>query len=315
MVDNLTAARAQLKSWIRHWKYHKGGRPDRTTADGYWKATGGDIIVRSNGQEVGRKKVLVYYERKSDNNNKGTKTNWIMHEFTIHQMKDVACSSRNAIPDDKTLDKCICRIYYRTSKSSENIEQETQRNMIPVQETHVPGANLAAASSYHYHNHVPALDQLSLHGAYLPDQQGRIYDQYQLVHEPLTYMHGEVAIKSNILPSPQPLANIPGDQCNVTQPETGTQSNDQYRHRDYGDDLDFTIPYFSPLFGFLSPLDDNIMDSLLADSSNAQLESSPIPPGQSITQTHCVVRGLGTNNFAASTEDFYLPSPPIEWCE
>ncbi|XP_022847516.1 NAC domain-containing protein 72-like [Olea europaea var. sylvestris] len=69
------------------------------------KATGGDIIVQSKGQEVGRKKVLVYYERKSDNSNKGTKTNWIMHEFTSHQMKDVACSSTNAIPDDKMLNK------------------------------------------------------------------------------------------------------------------------------------------------------------------------------------------------------------------
>ncbi|XP_022873980.1 NAC domain-containing protein 55-like [Olea europaea var. sylvestris] len=202
-------------------KYHKGGRPDRTAADGYWKATGGDIIVRSNGQEVGRKKVLVYYERKSDNNNKGTKTNWIIHEFTIHQMKDVACSSTNAIPDDKTM-----------------VFKKNKNNLKPIKQF----TNLAATSSYH--NHVPALDQLSLHGANLPDQHRSIYDQYQLVHEPVTYMHGEVSIQSNILPSRQPLANIPGDQCNVTQPETETdmQSNDLYRHGDYGDDLDFTTP-------------------------------------------------------------------------
>ncbi|XP_022858969.1 NAC domain-containing protein 21/22-like isoform X2 [Olea europaea var. sylvestris] len=318
-------------------KYHKGCRPDRTAADGYWKATGGDIIVQSKGQEVGRKKVLVYYEKKSDNNNKGTKTNWIMHEFTIHQMKDVACSSTNAIPDDKTLDKCVCRIYYRTSKSSKNVEQDTQRNMIPIQETDVPDANLAAA--LFYHNPAPAFDQSSLYGAYLPDPQASINDQYQLVHEPVTYTHGEMAmqLQSNILQSPQPFAHIPGDQYYPSiPPETGIQNNDQYNplippetsiqsndqyqpithiNGDYGDLLDITTPYFSSLFGFLQPLDDNIMDSLLGDLSNAQLESSPIPPGQSITQTHGVVGGSSTSNFAASTEDFYLSSPPIEWRE
>ncbi|CAA2985045.1 NAC domain-containing 72-like [Olea europaea subsp. europaea] len=320
-------------------KYHKGSRPDRTAADGYWKATGGDIIVQSKGQEVGRKKVLVYYERKSDNNNKGTKTNWIMHKFTIHKMKDVACSSTNAIPDDKTLDKCVCRIYYRTSKSCKNVEQETQRNMILIQETDVPDANLEAASFYHHHNPALAFDQSSLHGAYLPDPQASINDQYQLVHEPVTYTHGEVAmqLQSNILQSPQPLAHIPGDQYYPSiPPETGIQSNDKYNplippetsvqstdqyqpithiNGDYGDFLDITTPYFSSLFGFLQPLDDNIMDPLLGDSSNAQLESLPIPLGQSITQTHGVVGGSGASNFAASTEDFYLPSPPIEWPE
>ncbi|CAA3021133.1 NAC domain-containing 72-like [Olea europaea subsp. europaea] len=313
----------ELLHYLNLRKYHKGDRPDRTAADGYWKATGGDIIVRSNGQEVGRKKVLVYCERKPDNNNKGTKTNWIMHEFTIHQMKDVAYSSRNAIPDNKTLDKCICRMYYRTSKSSKNVEQDTRRNMIPIQETDVPDANLAAASFYYHHNPAPAFDHSSLHGAYLPDPQASINDQYQLFHEPVTYTHGEVAmqLQSNILQSPQPFAHIPGDQYYPSiPPETGIQSNDQYNalippetsiqsndqyqpithvNGDYGDFLDIMTPYFSSVFGFLQPLDDKIMDSLFADSSNAQLEFSPIQPGQSITKTHGVVGG------------FYLPSPSI----
>ncbi|XP_022866555.1 uncharacterized protein LOC111386327 [Olea europaea var. sylvestris] len=129
-----------------------------------------------------------------------------MHEFTIHQMTDVAHSSTDAIPDDKTLDKCVCRIYYRTSKSSRNVEQDTQINMIPIQETDVADANLAAASFFHHHSPVPAFDQSSLHGAYLPDLQASFNNQYQLVHEPVTYTHGEVAmqLQSNILQSPQP---------------------------------------------------------------------------------------------------------------
>lgn len=170
-------------------KYTKGSRPDRAAADGYWKGSGAEVIVRSNGQEVGRKKVLAYYEGKSKNSN-GIKTNWIMHEFTIHQTKDVASSSTNAILDDKMLDICVCRIYYKTSR--ENEEQDTQRNTIPIQETHIPYANLAASSSYQ--NHVPALDQSSLQGAYVPDKEARINNQYPWVHEPVKFMHGDMAV-------------------------------------------------------------------------------------------------------------------------
>ncbi|CAA2968247.1 Hypothetical predicted protein [Olea europaea subsp. europaea] len=67
-------------------------------------------------------------------------------------------------------------------------------------------------------NPAPAFDQSSLQGAFLPDPQASINDQYQLVHEPVTYTQGEVAmqLQSNILSSPQPLAHIPCDQCNVT---------------------------------------------------------------------------------------------------
>ncbi|CAA3024866.1 NAC domain-containing 72-like [Olea europaea subsp. europaea] len=122
-------------------KYPNGGRPDRAAADGYWKANGSNVIVRSNGQDVGQKKALVYYEGKSKNNN-GTKTNWMMHEFTVHQMKDVARSSTNAIPDDKMLDICVCRIYYKTSKSRKNKgRRHTKKQRHPLQVDHLPDAN------------------------------------------------------------------------------------------------------------------------------------------------------------------------------
>ncbi|CAA2985044.1 NAC domain-containing 72-like [Olea europaea subsp. europaea] len=154
-------------------KYHKGCWPDRTAADGYWKATGGDIIVQSKGQEVGWKK----------------------------------------------LDKCVCRIYYRTSKSSRNVEQDTQINMIPIQETDVADANLAAASFFHHHSPVPAFDQSSLHGAYLPDLQASFNNQYQL-HIPGDQYYPSIPPETVIQSNDQYNPSIP--------PETSIQSNDQY---------------------------------------------------------------------------------------
>ncbi|CAA2983816.1 NAC domain-containing 72-like [Olea europaea subsp. europaea] len=311
-------------------KYTKGSLPDRAAADGYWKRSGVYIIVRSNGQEVGRKNVLVYYEGKFKNNN-GKKTNWIMHEYTIHQKKDVADSSTNAIPDDKMLDICVCKIYNKTSKSRENKEEGTQRNTYPVHETHIPDANLTATSSYQ--NHVPALGQSSLQGAYVPDQQARINNQYPLVHEPVTYMHGDMAMQSNILPSPQlayyrgdhmvmesnivpspqPLAYISGNQSNVSlynplfPPE---QRNDQYQPVTHLNGDVGTSKFVVDDGSYLDLTTPSILDSFFGDSSNAQLQYSPPNP-----HLQGDVGGSRQSNFAASTEYWDLPSPPTEWLD
>lgn len=54
------------------------------TGSGFWKATGIDKPIYSNGGEgndcVGLKKTLVYYRGSAG---KGTKTDWMMHEFRL----------------------------------------------------------------------------------------------------------------------------------------------------------------------------------------------------------------------------------------
>ncbi|CAA2988356.1 NAC domain-containing protein 72-like [Olea europaea var. sylvestris] len=301
------------KEWYfftsRARRYNNGGRPNRTAANGYWKATGGDVVVQSKGQEVGRKKVLVYYEGKSKNQ----KTNWIMHEFTIHQMKDVARSSTNPIPDDKMLDKCLCRIYYRTSKSSKNEEQDRQENLIPIQDNntaHVAAANLAVTSNQ---NHLPSpFDQPFSQDAYFPHPQANPArqsnnDQYPPVepcNPPLTYMRGDHMtmqrnIQYSLLPSPQNLACVPG-QYNPSLPPgsitnmpsncTAMESNDQYQpitlingdvgcssSAKYDDDiyLDLTAPCFSSLSDLLPTTDpSNFAVSTSANNDNECIDLS-----------------------------------------
>ncbi|XP_010535117.1 PREDICTED: NAC domain-containing protein 19-like isoform X2 [Tarenaya hassleriana] len=72
------------KEWYffspRDRKYPNGSRPNRVAGSGYWKATGTDKIISTEGRRVGIKKSLVFYVGKAP---KGTKTNWIMHEYRL----------------------------------------------------------------------------------------------------------------------------------------------------------------------------------------------------------------------------------------
>ncbi|XP_038906268.1 NAC domain-containing protein JA2-like [Benincasa hispida] len=97
------------KEWYffspRDRKYPNGSRPNRVAGSGYWKATGTDKIISSEGKNVGIKKALVFYVGKAP---KGTKTNWIMHEYRL-------ISSSRKTGSSKLDDWVLCRIYKKNS--------------------------------------------------------------------------------------------------------------------------------------------------------------------------------------------------------
>lgn len=75
------------KEWyffcLRGRKYRNSIRPNRVTGSGFWKATGIDRPICSltkSGECIGLKKSLVYYRGSAG---KGTKTDWMMHEFRL----------------------------------------------------------------------------------------------------------------------------------------------------------------------------------------------------------------------------------------
>ncbi|KAK7320430.1 hypothetical protein VNO77_29890 [Canavalia gladiata] len=75
------------KEWyffcIRGRKYRNSIRPNRVTGSGFWKATGIDksiYCVKEPHECIGLKKSLVYYRGSAG---KGTKTDWMMHEFRL----------------------------------------------------------------------------------------------------------------------------------------------------------------------------------------------------------------------------------------
>ena len=69
-------------------KYRNSIRPNRVTGSGFWKATGIDKPVYSDGSSkavIGLKKTLVYYLGSAG---KGSKTDWMMHEFRLPTAND-----------------------------------------------------------------------------------------------------------------------------------------------------------------------------------------------------------------------------------
>ncbi|KAK9077513.1 hypothetical protein SSX86_005850 [Deinandra increscens subsp. villosa] len=103
------------KEWYffspRDRKYPNGSRPNRLAGSGYWKATGTDKVIVSEGRKVGIKKALVFYIGKAP---KGSKTNWIMHEYRLSEPSKPDHSSRL---DDWVL----CRIYKKNSSAEKTI--------------------------------------------------------------------------------------------------------------------------------------------------------------------------------------------------
>ncbi|CAH2040947.1 unnamed protein product [Thlaspi arvense] len=97
------------KEWYffspRDRKYPNGSRPNRVAGSGYWKATGTDKVITTEGRRVGIKKALVFYVGKAP---KGTKTNWIMHEYRLSEPPRKNGSA-------KLDDWVLCRIYKKNS--------------------------------------------------------------------------------------------------------------------------------------------------------------------------------------------------------
>ncbi|MED6171650.1 hypothetical protein PIB30_042684 [Stylosanthes scabra] len=102
------------KEWYffspRDRKYPNGSRPNRVAGSGYWKATGTDKVISTEGKKVGIKKALVFYIGKAP---KGTKTNWIMHEYRLLN------GSQKRLGSTKLDDWVLCRIYKKNLSSSQ----------------------------------------------------------------------------------------------------------------------------------------------------------------------------------------------------
>ncbi|XP_030503399.2 NAC domain-containing protein 90 [Cannabis sativa] len=84
----------------------RGGRPNRTTASGYWKATGSpSYVYSSDNRVIGVKKTMVFYKGKAPT---GRKTKWKMNEYRAIEEVN---SSNNITTPTLRHEFSLCRVY------------------------------------------------------------------------------------------------------------------------------------------------------------------------------------------------------------
>uniref|UniRef100_A0A0D6QSA3 NAC domain-containing protein n=1 Tax=Araucaria cunninghamii TaxID=56994 RepID=A0A0D6QSA3_ARACU len=109
----------------RDKKCQSGGRPNRITASGYWKATGSDRHVRDDhGKPLGLRKTLVFYRGRAP---RGQKTDWVMNEYRMLEF------------DNKPKKEVVlCRIYRKATPlkwlEERAMRQETAETAASVDE-------------------------------------------------------------------------------------------------------------------------------------------------------------------------------------
>lgn len=143
------------KEWYffspRDRKYPNGSRPNRVAGSGYWKATGTDKIITTEGRKVGIKKALVFYIGKAP---KGTKTNWIMHEYRLLENSKKHGSSRL---DDWVL----CRIYKKNSSAQKSVSSSSEVNSITSSKEQSSNGTSSSSSSSQFDDVLDSLPEIN----------------------------------------------------------------------------------------------------------------------------------------------------------
>ncbi|KAI9090344.1 hypothetical protein K1719_028679 [Acacia pycnantha] len=90
-------------------KYPTGTRTNRATAAGFWKATGRDKVIYSNGKRIGMRKTLVFYKGRAPH---GQKSDWIMHEYRLDDNTSDTNIVSNVMGDGAQEEGwVVCRIF------------------------------------------------------------------------------------------------------------------------------------------------------------------------------------------------------------
>ncbi|KAJ9567809.1 hypothetical protein OSB04_003775 [Centaurea solstitialis] len=149
----------QKQEWYffcrRGRKYRNSIRPNRVTGSGFWKATGIDRpIYNSISQIIGLKKSLVYYRGSAG---KGTKTEWMMHEFRLPLNPSPRIDINN-IDDDKTLSQqaevwTLCRILKRSTSVSHRKSMPDWRELSAKRNMNVVDTGSKTCSTDSDHDH------------------------------------------------------------------------------------------------------------------------------------------------------------------
>ncbi|KAF1860556.1 hypothetical protein Lal_00021600 [Lupinus albus] len=143
------ADKSRLKTRDQEWyffsaldkKYGNGGRMNRATNKGYWKATGNDRPVRHEQRTVGLKKTLVFHSGRAPD---GKRTNWVMHEYRLVDEELEKARTVNGSSQDAFV---LCRVFHKNNIGPPNgqryapfVEEEwdDESGLVPGEESAEP---------------------------------------------------------------------------------------------------------------------------------------------------------------------------------
>ncbi|KAF7149064.1 hypothetical protein RHSIM_Rhsim03G0070100 [Rhododendron simsii] len=88
----------------------RGGRPNRLTTSGFWKATGSPgYVYSSDNRIIGAKRTMVFYKGRAPT---GTKTEWKMNEYRA--VDEESASPSPSTPPKLREEFSLCRVYIRS---------------------------------------------------------------------------------------------------------------------------------------------------------------------------------------------------------
>lgn len=146
------------KEWFffckRGRKYRNSVRPNRVTGYGFWKATGIDRpIYNARGECIGLKKSLVYYRGSAG---KGTKTDWMMHEFRLPAENDKSTKHIEAKSIAQEAEVwTLCRIFKRSGSYNKKCVPAEWRNPdVADSQTYACSGDSSSSSISDHNNYI-----------------------------------------------------------------------------------------------------------------------------------------------------------------
>ncbi|XP_055819546.1 NAC domain-containing protein 43 [Solanum dulcamara] len=125
-------------------KYPTGTRTNRATAAGFWKATGRDKVIHSNGKRIGMRKTLVFYKGRAPH---GQKSDWIMHEYRLDDNINISQEPVNVNVNESSNQEegwVVCRVfkkknYHKALESPQSSSAALSRSSTLIQKPNNDG--------------------------------------------------------------------------------------------------------------------------------------------------------------------------------
>ncbi|XP_076911065.1 NAC domain-containing protein 78-like isoform X2 [Bidens hawaiensis] len=143
-------------------KYSSGGRSNRATESGFWKATGLDRKVKYNERIVATIKTLIFHLGQAGKGKGGQRTNWVMYEY---RMCDEQLAAAGIVQDAYVL----CKIFEKGGTGPQNgaqygapfNEDEWNDDLVSSLDSQAVFGSLGASSLIDHKQKGPAKAKLS----------------------------------------------------------------------------------------------------------------------------------------------------------